>query len=379
MLSNIDILLMTDNSLDTIGGAEESTKIIIEGIKKRFRTGVIQPGEIMQPVSQVHYYPLIKEKRLKNIIKQPRLFMKYIFKVRNVIIRDKPKVIHTQAQLSFFIVSLLKKMKLIPRDITLIHTERGLYTKYNEIIKQFFFFFIKELDVLVTTTNFNLNHWKCALSKRSINPIFKNIENTAGELFETYKPESKKGNHDGIIVGFAGRYADWKNWPLAIAISEKLNEKIGDKLQIHMALGCLDEQSKIQTEKMFKNMKELIGNRFKGQINISLEEMNNFYYDLDFYILTSNYNTESFGRTLVEAMSRHTVTLTTNSGGSVEVVGDKVNVCNTSEEFVERIMHFYYNKQILLYEKKKNMNRVKEIYSLENNHNKHLDLYESYS
>src|SRR5690625_2185949 len=101
-----------------------------------------------------------------------------------------------------------------------------------------------------------------------------------------------------------------------------------------MAVGCLDKRSEIKTREMFAELDTLLGDRFEGKINISLEEMDQFYYDLDIYILTSNKNTESFGRTLVEAMSRNTVVLTTDAGGAVEVVGDSSKVCQSVEEFI---------------------------------------------
>src|SRR5690625_3108782 len=181
-MSDIDILLMVDNSLDTIGGSEESTKIIINGVKDKFSLGVIQPDEIKQPVSGVHYYTLTKKTRLKLLIKNPFSFIKYIWDVRNIICEIKPKIIHTQAQVSFFIVALLLKLRLIPKCFKLIHTERGLYIRYNTFFKKIFHSSMKELDVLITTTNYNMGFWKPSLKKRRISLDFRVIENTAGKL-----------------------------------------------------------------------------------------------------------------------------------------------------------------------------------------------------
>src|SRR5699024_3365692 len=102
-----------------------------------------------------------------------------------------------------------------------------------------------------------------------------------------------------------------------------------------------------------------------------------FYYLIDVFILTSNYNTESFGRTLVEAMSRKNIVLTTNAGGSVEVVDDNQNVCETVEDFVDRILYFYGNKDKMKKEKNKNFKSVRARYSLNNNLDKHMELYNS--
>src|SRR5690625_4685675 len=109
--NNLEILIMSDNGLETVGGEQESTKIIIEGVKKSYTLGVAQPGNLKKPLSNVHYYPLTSKTRLKHLIKKPHLFMKYIFQIRKIIVNSKPKIIHTQAQASFFIVALLRILK----------------------------------------------------------------------------------------------------------------------------------------------------------------------------------------------------------------------------------------------------------------------------
>src|SRR5699024_168429 len=103
----------------------------------------------------------------------------------------------------------------------------------------------------------------------------------------------------------------------------KLEKETEIDFKVKMAVGCLDSESRKETEKMFTRLKEALGEKFIGEINVKFEDMDQFYYDIDFFLLTSNYNTESFGRTLVEAMSRNTVVLTTNAGGAVEVVGNE--------------------------------------------------------
>lgn len=372
----LDILIISDNGLETVGGEQESTKIIINGIKDKYSIGVIQPGYINTSIQGAYIYNMSKETRLKHLVKKPIHFLKYLYKMGKAINDGNPKVIHTQAQVSFFIVALLKKLKLIPSHNHFIHTERGLFTKYNRIFKWIFLFLMKELNTLVTTTKYNMKHWSEAIDKKKYSIEYKIIENTAGELFETVDKSKFVDNEDKKIrIGFAGRYTEWKNWPLAVEISEKLNERLGEKLEVKMAVGCLDKKSLEQTNDMFNRLKNTIGDRFKGEINITLKEMDYFYYNIDFFILTSNENTESFGRTLVEAMSRSTVVLTTNAGGSVEVVGNSNNVLNTAEEFANKILEFYYDEHLINKEKKNNLTRVKKVYSLQNNLNKHLNMY----
>ena len=375
--TNTDILLLCDNNIDFVGGGIVSIKIIMEGIKDMYPVSLIQPGQVKKNNASYHVYELSKYKRMKELIKHPFSFLKYIYDVYKIIRINRPKVIHTQEQVSFFMVALLKKLNLINYDFTLIHTDRGLYTKYSSFIRKLFMFFIKELNILVTTTNFNMEYWKKVITDQYNGKEFKVIENTAGSFFETIDEERVISSIKPLTIGFAGRYADWKNWPLAEEICQKLAENTNIEFKVNMAVGCLDDASKIETEKMFNRLKKTLGSKFDGKINVEFEDMNQFYYDIDIFILTSNYNTESFGRTLVEAMSRKTVVLTTNAGGSVEVVGKKDNVCESSDDFIKRIQYFYNNIVFFETEKENNLLRVKEKYSQKNNVDKHVDLYTS--
>lgn len=372
---NLDILLMVDNNLDVVGGGKESTKIIVEGVKDLYSIALIQPGKVERESIFCKTYELSKYKRMKKVFKNPISFIRYFYDVYKIIKSNNPKVIHTQEQVSFFMVALLNKLKLIKHDFTFIHTDRGLYTKYGRFIKSLFVFSIEELDIFITTTNFNMHYWKKVIEKKYSNKQFKVIENTAGTIFEKLDESRVKSNNRPLSIGFAGRYCDWKNWPLAEEICNRLKTESGIDFNIYMAVGCLDEESEIKTREMFNRLKESLKDKFEGRINVKFEEMEQFYYDIDIFILTSNYNTESFGRTLVEAMSRKTAVLTTDAGGSVEVVGNKDNVCEDSNDFLKRILHFYNNRELLESEKVKNLNRVRENYSLKNNIDKHVDMY----
>lgn len=373
---NLDILIMCDNSLNIVGGEQESTKILLEALKNVFALGIISPGIINKSTTNIRYYELTKYTRIKHLIKKPMAFFKYFVKIRELIINTNPRIIHTQAQVSFFIVAFLKKMGLISQEICIIHTERGLYTKYNVIIQRIFLFFMNELNMFVVTTNFNMKYWKAAIERKGITLKCRVIENTAGQLFANYDQSLCVSGEERLTIGFAGRYCSWKNWPLAVEISLKINEIMGEKLYVKMAVGCLDENALRETTKMFETLQEIFRDRFDGKINIDLPEMEKFYYDIDIFMLTSNYNTESFGRTLVEAMSRKTIVLTTDAGGSVEVVGNSNNVCFTANEFVEKVIQYANDHVRMDYEKEINFQRVKEIYSLENNISKHNIMYE---
>ena len=60
------------------------------------------------------------------------------------------------------------------------------------------------------------------------------------------------------------------------------------------------------------------------RMNAGKEIMQQMYAAMDIFVLTSEF--ESFGRTLVEAMSKKTVVIPTNSGGAPNVVGNEKNL-----------------------------------------------------
>src|SRR5699024_9066564 len=99
--------------------------------------------------------------------------------------------------------------------------------------------FIPSLDVFVVTTKYNMSLWSSVI-KNITKPIrFEVIENTAGPLFESSNFLKKR--ELPLTIGFAGRYCDWKNWPLAVEIVEKVLElRASQKIRVKMCVGCLD-------------------------------------------------------------------------------------------------------------------------------------------
>jgi len=378
-MSNIDVMLCSDHSLDTIGGAQLSSNIILNGLKDGdYNLGVIQPGKNSSKLENVEYFEIGDFKSIKTVARHPFKFINYIKQVKNILNREKPSIVHTQAQANFFVVAFLKKLHLISKDTYIIHTERGLYVKYNAFIQQVFRFMMNELNTLVTTTQFNMEYWQAALENWNISlDDYKIIENTAGEHFESYNEDYDSPYKDKLVLGFVGRWNYVKNWPLAKEIALITNEKLGENLMVKMAISCDDKEAEKEAKQYFKQLEDQMGNRFQGAINTTFDRMDQFYYDLDVYILTTLKDGESFGRTIVEAMSRNTVVMTTDSGGSVEVVNDKQLVLNTAHEFSEEILFYFENPQKMAAKKKDNRQRVKDVYSLKNNLTKHKKLYKN--
>lgn len=375
MENKYEVLVINDNNLGFLGGERESQLIILNGISPNYKTAVIQPGIFEEEIPGVDVYYLTKSRRLKYLIKNPFAFGAYILKIGKKVKELHPKIVHSQSQVSFFMMSLLKRFHLIQKDIILVHTDRGLYTKYNDFFRWLFQFSFKYLDILVTTTQFNLNSWKEANEQKGISLDYRVISNTAGHIYETID-ENRLDGHKEMRVGFTGRMCDWKGWPLAEDICKEVN-KVSRDTKFYMNVSCFDELAEVETKQMFKRMENLLGDRFIGKINVPFADMEQFYYDIDVYVLTSWPLSESFGRTIVEAMSRKTAVLTTDAGGSVEVVNNPSTVCETATQFADVIIGWQNDEQSLNAEKERNFKRVHECYTLANNVDNYNLLYKS--
>src|SRR5699024_3743829 len=216
--------------------------------------------------------------------------------------------------------------------------------------------------ILITTTQFNMNYWQAALEKWNISlDDYKIIENTAGEYFEDYNENYVSPYRDKLVLGFVGRWNYVKNWPLAKEIALTANEKLGDNLIVKMNISCDDEEAEKEAKHLFSQLEEQMGGRFQGAINTTFNKMDQFYYDVYVYILTTLKGGESFGRTIVEAMSRNTVVMTTNAGGPVEVVDNDQLVLDTADDFAEEILYYFENPKKMEETKKNNRQRVKEV------------------
>lgn len=360
--------------MSLVGGSQESVKVVINGIKHIYDVSLFTPGTDEYIDSNVCHYHYSKYDSMKTMLPHPIEFLEYYLHLLRVIRRERFVIVHTQEQVGFFAVSFMKRLRLIDRKTILIHTERGLREKYGWGINLLFDYSLKYTNVLVTTTHYNYRAWEEVIrkrySKRSIS--CKLIENTAGMLYEKFDAGERKDS-EKLRIGFAGRYCAWKGWDLAEEICNGLAEN--PAMEIHIAMGCLTEGDTLSTQEMFRRLKGKLGDRFRGEMNLDMEQMDKFYYGIDVFVLTSKPHTESFGRVLVEAMSRKVAVLGTDCGGAVEVIGDSELICHGAESFIQKIDMFEKDRALLSKIQEEGYQRVRANYSLKNNIEKHKQIY----
>lgn len=369
------ILYVTDNNVDTIGGEQESTKILVGNVSTEYEVGLAQPGAktCSTPTIPNAIFSLGDSDRVKKLFKNPFRIPAYLFRLKRTLAEWRPDIVHSQSQVAFFALGLLRRLKLVDAKIIFIHTDRSIFSKYNKFFRGLFRFCLPAFDTLVLTTDLNKQLWADYFSGTNIQTPLRVIYNTPGELFisDSNQVESKSY----LTIGFAGRYCDWKNWPLAEEIITSLHVTSKDEFRYSMAVGCLDEASESATKAMFNRMESLVGERFTGGINIPFNEMANFYQQLDILVVTSNPGTESFGRTVVEAMAKGCAVLTTNCGGPTEIIRNKDLMLESAEGFKQKIEFLNKDRDELERVVETNKKIVEQHYSFEANVERHLELY----
>src|SRR5690606_23855643 len=127
---------------------------------------------------------------------------------------------------------------VIKKSFVFLHTERGIYTKYSFWVRRLFGFFVRQVDAVVFTTEANKKLWLGSMPGDFVDSLSVVIPNAAGDIFQSAVGVNKAFEGD-LTIGFAGRYCDWKDWPLAYDIVNGLKKhKVGFKVKA--AVGCND-------------------------------------------------------------------------------------------------------------------------------------------
>lgn len=372
----MNILFLSDVSLDIVGGAQESMKVIMQGLKNKYNFKIVTPKN-----NRKYDFDVIELKEYNNLTLRGKKIIDIIKIIKNldtIIKTNNINIIHVQMPSTMLLIGIMKAFKLINSNIKIIYTDRGVLNKYKKKtyygIKVFSTLFLK--IVLTTNSNKKLYQDMININKNKLDVIY----NTAGEIFEKYEDEKRIVNREKLkfsvkdkVVMFAGRFSKEKNWTLALDIVKELP----NDAKVIIALGSNKTPDNILRCKEFiETLEYYVGKEnIRSYIDISLNEINNLYYASDIFILTSS--TESFGRTAIEAMSRKNVVYGTNIDGLKEVIGFKENLYTTKEEIILKINQIINNEQKLNEEKCKFYDRFNDTFTLEKNLKSYDYLYQN--
>lgn len=348
------ILYLSDVPLNSVGGAQESMKVIMNELKDEFSFFIITPTSKKEFENQIIF------EEYENFVlkgKSKKQIFKLLKKIKKEINKINPDIIHVQMPSTMILIGLLRSLKLISKKIEIFYTDRGVLDKYGKITRKCIKYFSKNFKFIITTTDYNGSLYK-KLGYVSNNTKLVTIPNTAGDKFDVYLQEERNKvrnkfniDEEEIVIGFSGRQSVDKNWPLAIEIIRKLNENY--KFKVCIALGTNKTAENIEEAKCtIDSIKNIIGaDRTIDFIDVSLDKMNELYYLNDIFILSSK--VESFGRTAVEAMSRKNVVYGTRVDGLKEVIGYEENRYSSVAELEDKIKINLEDKAIMNKEKEK--------------------------
>lgn len=335
------ILYLSDNDLSTIGGSQKSIKTIINEMKKMsFCVAVFFPKKDNSNLPSDFEVYYTREKKKENKFWYAWKSLKDLLKAINSF---NPDIIHAQNPKMGIYLGLLKKFKMIDKNIKCIFTDRGFFSAYRSDYQFLFKYLFKKFDAITTTTNQNLMEWKNNTKCQNIVCIpnvlepswFEYSKENAKRLRQQYNISNK------ITISFAGRFEEYKRWDTAFNICKNLAHYAN--VTFMMALTA-DNAHYEELMKIFINeCKAAFGKQLLLFQNADEKFMHDFYTMSDIFVLTSN--RESFGRTLIEAMAKYTVVFGTDSGGVPDVignedylfsVGDDQQVCTKIEKLVKK-------------------------------------------
>ena len=377
------ILYIIDHDIRQLGGSQLSTKTIInEMLKSGNKVALLMETDNEEPLNNFFINNECKVYRIKErkqISKIKYFFMK-VKKIKEIIKDFDPEIIHPQNPSAGIIVGFMKKYKLISKKIKCVYTDRAMLSDYSKLLNMMFKHVSNSWDCLVTTTKKNQKEWnENAKTKRICH-----IPNVLEDKWFEYDADKEKmikekyNAGDKLVIGFSGRYVIYKKWDTVLKIIKELKNE--NNVIFAFAIANADEEKQLE---FLGTMNEYI-KKIKTEapnsvliLNASEQEMMNFYYLTDIFVLTSS--VESFGRTLIEAMTKNTSVIGTNVGGVPEVINNKNFIYEVDDYkyVIKKIKEYIFNKEKLEEDKKYFLNYSNNTFNSKILNKKLNELYES--
>lgn len=339
----MNILYLLDVPINTIGGAQKSTKLCADIMKKFGKVVILNADKNSKPKYLCEDIIIYTIKRNYNL-----LFYYFLlsFKLIYICSKEKINIINSQTPYSALLISWLKKFKIINKKILIIHTDRGYLNAYPKKYLKLLKFSCDKFNGIITTTDNNLRNWiefskkcKCTCIYNVLNPTWYNLK------------EPTHYNSNILKICFCGRFEAYKRWDNVKKIISKFKQN--NKVSFIIILADNNDGT---TKEMKQYIKEVqsIDNSIVIYNNLSEEKVKTLFLESDIFILTSE--NESFGRTIIEAMLTYNIPIGTNSGGVPNVIGNRDNLYDVDDidrcvDIINRYLEF--SEEDICNEKKK--------------------------
>ena len=388
------ILYLMEYPIDLPGGGQMSTQTLCDGIVELFKdenrsdeyaysyTPVVCCPKLLNKSESDYDFKIVTyesdENREDTKLKRIANFLKRIGSFKKIITAEKPDLIHVSMSESLITFGFLRCLGFFSKT-PFVYTDRGLAYGYRKHSMTCIKATLKHAARLLTTTEFNKNLW----TKENLSCDITVIPNTISNSFNDYDDSRRASirkehgvSDDELVIGFAGRISEEKDWPFAPKLVKALSET-NVKFKVALVISIYEAGDSEKVNDIKSEMAEAIGedNLIYLQ-DLSQKEMSDYYYLVDIFVMTSMF--ESFGKAAVEAMSRKCDVLSTTVGGLKEVVGKEENLYtkDTVRKFTDRVVTLYENKDQLDADREFFYNRYKNNYTIDANVSRHVALYE---
>ncbi len=379
------IVYLMEYPLDLPGGGQMSTETLCAGLleyKTEWEPVVICPRLLNKkaadyPFEVMEYEAL--ENREDALLTRLYNFIRRIGSFKKLIKKASPELIHvsmSESLLTYGFIRWLPSLKRIP----FVYTDRGLCYGYRSHTKFLMRRILKHSSGMICTTGFNKGLW----AKEELGIPITVIPNTINKIFSVYDEDKRAMMRERfgltgeeLVIGFAGRISEEKDWPFVPVLVSSLKEA-GISFKVALVISVYEDKDLKQVEDIKRGIITAIGeeNLIYMQ-DLSQSEISDYYYMVDIFVMSSMF--ESFGKAAVEAMSRKCVLVSTSAGGLKEVIGKEENLYTkeTVGRFVERVRRLSEDKEELAHDREFFYHRYLDNYTLEKHIERHADLYDS--
>lgn len=388
------ILYLMEYPIDLPGGGQMSTQTLCDGIVDVFRNSNIEteykyiyeptvccPKLLTKKESDYDFRIVTyesDENREDTKLRRIANFLKRIGSFRRIIAAERPDFIHVSMSESLITFGFLRCLGFFSK-IPFVYTDRGLAYGYRKHSMTCIKATLKYAKRLLTTTGFNKSLWEkenlsCGITviPNTISTAFNDYDNNRrSELREKYKIAD-----DELVIGFAGRISEEKDWPFVPEIVSAL-AKTGVKFKVALVISVYEAGDIDQVNMVLDGIRAAIGDdRLIYMQDLSQKEIADYYYLVDIFVMSSMF--ESFGKAAVEAMSRKCCVLSTTVGGLREVVAKEENLYTKDDlkKFTDRVEYLYNNREELDSDREFFYDRYKSNYTISANVSGHLHLYD---
>ena len=368
-------------SLDKInGGVERGTlDIAKELINKGYESAILSSGGEM---AEKYKYIGVEHYQLKLRKKGILSYVSLRMKIREIFEKINPDIIHVRSRWpAFCFNNLIKQMK-----IPLVTTFHGTYSGNNFILKKYYNSVMTDGDKVITISKFIDDHVRYNFPKsksklvkidRGIDTDYFNLQSVTQKRKEILLSKLSLSEKVHIFL-LPARLTSWKGHLVALQAASLIKKKSPSLNFVMLFVGSEDEKKKYSNtlKKTIKklNLENLV--LFSG----NLSDMPAVYSIADI-VLSTSIEPEAFGRVSAEASSMAKPIISSNHGGSREIIENGMTGWLVEPGNVEMLGDKILEVLQLSQEKKDNIGsnarrRVKEKFNLENMLNKTLSVYD---